>query len=224
MHNLDLFANVSRMDADLRKKQRRWLLEILEHFGWSATELARRAGLSATTLTRFINSKDWSHTLSGRSIDKIERATGVRAYENAGQLPSFARSDADPYMAPTGGKYRPRAAAIAALINGSNSALAFVLKSRALEHAGFIPGDVLIVDTDATPKNGDVVLAQVYDRAGGVETLFRIFERPYLSAATSDATIRRTMVADDEWLVVRGVVVHTLRCAANGGDQTRDAA
>lgn len=53
---------------------RRFVTEILRVTGWSATELARRSGLAASTLTRFLKG-DVAHTLSERTISKIRRAT-----------------------------------------------------------------------------------------------------------------------------------------------------
>lgn len=52
---------------------RRFVTEILRITGWTATELARRAGVSPSTLTRFLGC-DVTHTLSARTISKIKRA------------------------------------------------------------------------------------------------------------------------------------------------------
>ncbi len=56
---------------------RRFVREILRVTGWSATELARRSGIAASTLTRFLK-KDVAHTLSARTISKIRRAAMVK--------------------------------------------------------------------------------------------------------------------------------------------------
>lgn len=60
-----------------QKLARRWLQGILTQTGDTPSELARRSGLSTTTLTRFLNSEDHSYTLSARSISKIVEMTGV---------------------------------------------------------------------------------------------------------------------------------------------------
>lgn len=43
----------------------------------SPSELARKCGLSTTTLTRFLNSTDHQFTLSGKTITKIADSTGI---------------------------------------------------------------------------------------------------------------------------------------------------
>lgn len=60
------------LDTD-QAAARRFVNEIIRVTGWSATELARRSGIAASTLTRFLKG-DVAHTLSGRTIGKIRRA------------------------------------------------------------------------------------------------------------------------------------------------------
>jgi SOS-response transcriptional repressor LexA len=86
-----------------------------------------------------------------------------------------------------------------------------VLRSRCLEVAGYVPGDVLMVDMNAKPEQGDVVCAQVYDRLGRAETVFRIFEDPFLVASSLDGTFFKPLLIDNERVVVRGVVVASFR-------------
>lgn len=52
---------------------RHFVQEILRVTGWSASALAKRAGLAHTTLTRFLK-KDVTYTLSSRSLGAIRRA------------------------------------------------------------------------------------------------------------------------------------------------------
>ena len=53
---------------------RRFVREILRATGWAPSDLAKRAGISHTTLTRFLNNGDVKHTLSSRTIAKIRAA------------------------------------------------------------------------------------------------------------------------------------------------------
>ncbi|MBX9594311.1 MAG: helix-turn-helix domain-containing protein [Roseomonas sp.] len=50
--------------------------EMLRATGLTPSELAQRAGLAASTLTRFLN-KPVKHTLSARTLDKLSRISGV---------------------------------------------------------------------------------------------------------------------------------------------------
>jgi len=90
----------------------------------------------------------------------------------------------------------------------------WVMKSRALEHAGYLPGDILIVDLNAKPQDGDAVCAQIYDRNGKTETAFRIYEYPFLIAASADPDLRRPVLVDNERASIRGVVMASIRPAS----------
>jgi transcriptional regulator with XRE-family HTH domain len=65
------------MDAD-QEAARRFVKDILEMTGWTANRLAKDAGISHTTISRFLHSEDVTHTLSSRTISKI-RASASRA-------------------------------------------------------------------------------------------------------------------------------------------------
>lgn len=67
-------------DAD---ETRRWLLDFCGEFGLSATELAHRAQVSPSTLTRFLKADPAGSMLSGRTLQKLTvaqqaiRASGI---------------------------------------------------------------------------------------------------------------------------------------------------
>ncbi|MGH6907913.1 MAG: hypothetical protein ACREDX_08660, partial [Aestuariivirga sp.] len=93
---------------------------------------------------------------------------------------------------------------------------AWTLNSRALEGAGYRPGDILLVALDETPAAGDVVCAQIYDWVKAkAETVFRIFQPPYLVAATSDPQLMRPHLVDDAAVAIKGVVLQSLRGRGN---------
>ena len=101
---------------------------------------------------------------------------------------------------------------VRAVVGDSNSITAYRLESRALECAGFQPGDTMIVDLNAGPQPGDVVCAQIYDYARALaDTVFRVYEPPYLVSATFDARLRRPLVLDQHLVDIKGVVVASLR-------------
>lgn len=66
------FAQMIEQQKAVRELVQRMLAET----GLSLTELARRAGVSSTTLTRFMN-KDVKHTLSVSTLGKLSVASGV---------------------------------------------------------------------------------------------------------------------------------------------------
>lgn len=62
----------ARMD-DQREEIRSYVSELARHTGLSLTALAKRAGVSSTTLTRFMNSDDADHMLSNVTMGKLRR-------------------------------------------------------------------------------------------------------------------------------------------------------
>jgi transcriptional regulator with XRE-family HTH domain len=61
------------MDED-QDAARRFVKEILRITGWTANRLAKEAGIYHTTISRFLNNEDVTHTLSTRTISKIRAA------------------------------------------------------------------------------------------------------------------------------------------------------
>ncbi len=197
-------------------EQRTYLIQVLDRTGWTQTELASRAGLDPSTLSRFLSGNRHGHALRASTIRKIEMISGIATAANPGARaadtsapPGFAEPEAVPLdmSAET-----PLAAVIAALMRGRANLDAWTLKSRALESAGYRPGDILLVGLNETPVVGDVVCAQVYDwTIGRAETVFRLFQPPYLIAATADPALLRPHVVDNSRVVIKGVVLSSLR-------------
>lgn len=201
-----------------RDEIRAWVERALEKTGETPSALARRAGLATTTLTRFLNDPN-SPMLGLRSLAKIAHVAGIEAPIGVGkadQQQGMSEPEATPYL-PT--PETPLAAAIAALLGRRNAADPWLLTTRAIEQRGYMPGDVVIVDLNAKPESGSVVCAQVYEWAkGSAETVFRVYEPPYLVAACADAqlatALRRPLIGDNDRVVIKGVVTEALRAAA----------
>lgn len=51
----------------------------------------------------------------------------------------------------------------------------------------------------------------VYDRTGRAETIFRLYEDPFLVAATLDKGLMKPHLIDNDRVVVRGVVIASFR-------------
>ena len=196
--------------------QRTYLHTVMERTGWTQTELAQRAGLDPSTLSRFLGGGREGHALRPSTIRKIEAVSGLVCSEDGTNLTEtqpadqgFAEAEAQPVLVPA---QSPLHGVIAALAQGRANIDPWTLHSRALEGAGYRPGDILLVALDATPAAGDVVCAQIYDwMKGRAETVFRIFQPPYLVAVTGDPQLMRPHLVDDGAVVIKGVVLHSLR-------------
>lgn len=73
-----------------RDELRGWITAILNRTGWTATELARQAGLAGSTLTRFMAEPD-APILSGRTQSKIR---AVATAHGVGPLTLTGKVDA----------------------------------------------------------------------------------------------------------------------------------
>lgn len=56
---------------------RAYVRRVLAQTGLSPTALAERVGVSSTTLTRPLNSPEYPHSISRRTLDKIRAVTGI---------------------------------------------------------------------------------------------------------------------------------------------------
>jgi hypothetical protein len=194
---------------DHRDEQRAWLESIVASTGLAPTTLATRAGLAPTTLTRFLNDPDHVNALSARTVAAVEKLSGQR-FAAPGTAPSLLREpEATPYDA--GAAPSDLAEHVRAIAAMSNSLTIWTLRSRALEALGYFPGDILLVDLNGEPRRGDIVCAQIYDwphmRA---ETVFRLYEPPYLAAATSDRALAAPKLIDKN-VGLKGPVLLSVR-------------
>ena len=202
--------HVFRM-GDPVEDQRAWLEAAVAASGLSATALARKAGVAQTTVTRLLYNREPVHALNAHSLSAIERASGVPFGIKAPSRPrGFNEGEAEPYRAEN--FPADLQMAVAGLLSRGNGVDPWVLRSRALETANFIPNDILVVDLNATALAGDVVCAQIYDwQRGKAETVFRLYEPPFLIAQTNELALRKPMLVDDEKIVIKGVVQMTIR-------------
>lgn len=202
-------------------EQHSYIERVMQRTGWSQTELAARAGLDPSTLSRFLASAGTGRALRSTTIRKIEAVAGIPLRESDEEpgvtQPAagvFAEQEAEPLDASRRPSLR---AVIETLSMGRGNVDPWVLKGTALEGAGYRAGDILLVALGETPLAGDVVCAQVYDWAAArAETVFRLFQPPYLVAACFDPKLMRPLVVDGAKVAIRGVVVTTIRGRGGG--------
>jgi len=211
--------HLPRGDEATARLHRDWLKRLPSLTGKKLTALAREIKVSPSTLTRPVSEgDDGTSTLHANTIAKIVAATGVAAPTDItgppprGLAHGFSE-DAVPFTITPGD---PVAAAVRALVGAANAIAPFRLRSGALDMAGFLPGDIVLVDLNASPRAGDAVCAQVYDWPRmKAETIMRIY-RPVppvtlLVARSSDQSFA-PLVVDGERVIVKGVLLpHRLR-------------
>jgi SOS-response transcriptional repressor LexA len=193
------------VDED-RDRLRAWLRQNLEDQGITATKAAKSIGVATTTLTKFLNDPAYTFTPSTPVVSKLERLFGRAAPRAAssGALPQIeagrlALEDVPP----------AQRKALAALTGDRRSVEAWTVYGDALQAAGVMPGDVLLVDLDEVARAGDIVCAEIHEQ-GTRRTVFRLYQKPYLVPATFAAGSWMPIVVDDRNVIVRGVVTDRL--------------
>lgn len=176
---------------------RDWLTDVMRRTGLKATPLARRAGLSPSTLIRALDDQNPS-MLERRSITKIAQTFGV-AEPGAGVATGMAE-DLLPYRETA----QPR-------VDIKADQYLRVIGSRVLDLIGYLPGDVVLLDMSETAAEGDAVDAQVYDRSGA-DTVLRYYDPPYLVArSTQPELAAKPLLVDGERVRIAAVVVYAQR-------------
>lgn len=83
--------NLARLPRIVAFMHDDWHMEyvrtVLSQMGWSASRLAREAGIAATTLTRALNNPDHKFKLSLTTLEKIRAASGIGFPSDAASLP-----------------------------------------------------------------------------------------------------------------------------------------
>lgn len=195
----------SDREAELRESLRTWLRDAIRSSGLTATEVARRAGLSSTTLTRPVREGPYNSTISTHTIDKVAEVTGYPPPEGLGRprmrsARGFAEPDAIPYQAPESIEFAAR--------SGRDW---WLVKSRVLDLEGYLPGDRVLVDLREPPLPGDIVVAQVMSERGEPETVFRKFEPPFLLTRSTVSDSGKPILVDYERVSIMGVVAASWR-------------
>jgi hypothetical protein len=204
-----------KADLLVAKRHRDFLRLVVEKTGVKPTPLAEKIGVAPSTLTQIYNEpENGKATLRATTIAKLESFSGIAAPTI--ELPDGAglREDAIPYRESGDTSLAP---IIKAIVGNRKNIDPWTMQTRALECAGFMPGGTILVDLSTPPKTGEPCCAQVYDwRGGKAETVMRIFEPPYLVAATFDANLRKPLLVDSERVIVKGLIMpHRLRARSD---------
>lgn len=190
-----------------------YIEQVLRRTGWTQTELAKRSGLDPSTLSRFLGNPGGGQSLRASTIRRIETVTGLPFAKNDLEKPLSQLGFGEAEASPIGKQAGDLVSLVLSQLTASASNIdAWQLNSRALELAGYKPGDILFVKLGETPLKGDVVCAQIYEwTRNKAETVFRLFEPPYLVSATTDPALFAPHAIASESVVVKGVVLQSLR-------------
>jgi transcriptional regulator with XRE-family HTH domain len=202
----------TKNQIELINRQREWVKDVMSQTGWTQTQLSRMAKLNPSTLSHFLNGKRDGHSLTSRTISAIEQATGL-SFDGRQMPPAFpAGSPLNDGEALNGGLVDSQRRLVETLLGEVETRAAYVLKTDALATAGYLPGDILIVDSAVDAMDNDLVCALATDADDGSKrTIFRFYCQPYLVSPGTRRQDRFPMVVDRYHTKLRGVVVYSLR-------------
>lgn len=185
-----------------RRVIREWLVKVLAETALSPSALASKAGLSHTTITRFMNNVD-APILELASIAAISEATGIGAPRDLTGAADMRREvEVTPLEDPEA------VALVSTLAPDYPHIHAWTVHTRNLELSGLLPGDTILVDMEAEPRRGDVVMVQHYVMdTQTARTVLRRYEPPCL---ISHSTTKTDCILDVNGHVAIKGVMHSL--------------
>ncbi len=199
----------------------KWFRKRQKIAGVTAEDIAQIMGRSRSNVSHILNghqrmSLEWAKAFAqalDAPLDEVLQHAGVMDEQQAQTLrPGFSESDVAPWK---GKDAEDRAVHTVAQAHGERPGVdVWQVKSPALSLMGYMPGDMMLVDTHAAERvrQGDIVVAQVYDNTKGTAfTLLRRYEPPVLVAASPDPDDRRVHVVDGVNVVIRGRVTASWR-------------
>ncbi len=171
--------------------------------------------MSDTTLTRLLNNENYTGTLSPETVLRIKTTYNVPGPDEyaARRAPLIGLSEAARF------DFRKEkgqlAAIIQAIVAGRENIEPWRLKTMALESVGYLPGDIVFVqmlDEGQMPRPQDAVCAQVVDyQHGSAETVWRVYDPPFLVGASHDRTAYKPLLVDGDRVKIAGVIRESYR-------------
>lgn len=204
--------NLVHMD-DTKRELKSWVRALADHTGLAPSTFGKRAGMSGSTVTRFLASDDDS-MLSTDKIAMLAKYAGVKPLEFPGRRGAgFAEVEAEPYREPDVlNALDGSARAIKELCAGRNGRDPWTVRTALLDMVGVLPGDVVIVDLSKRAKAGDLVCAQVYDwRADRADTIMRMYDPPFLVSQSHTLPSTKPLMVDDDTVIIKGVIDAVIR-------------
>jgi hypothetical protein len=198
----------------IRQAQRAWLSDVLAETKKTASQIADEAGVSDTTLTRFLNNPDYVGTLSPMTVERISEHVGIPGPGYISVSAPTARRPRDEAVRIAWDSEAIKNPKLAALIDDRFQPEVWTIQNDFLALAGVRQGDIVVIDKDVQARDGDIVCAQI-ENGSGPRTVFRMFQMPNLVGASFDPQAVRPEPIDGRRVRVVGVVTDLLRQRAS---------
>lgn len=199
----------------------RWFKERQKQVGVTADQIADRVGRARSNVSHIYSGKqkmslEWARAFADAlevPLSEVLERAGIASSEDAKTVtPGFAEGDVIPWMPRESD--RRKTPTIAEAFGARAGVDIWTVQTGSMALQGYLPGDYMLVDTHQSErvKNGDVVVAQIYDNAKNrAVTVLRRLEPPVLVAASMEPADRRVHIVDGVNVVVRGKVVASWR-------------
>lgn len=182
---------------------REWIASILAKNNINKSELARRAGLSHSTLSRATTDDSYKINFRADTIWRLAEVGGIRPPAiisgDSANATGMSEPEASPYLG-----QQPREL--------STNQSIWTVNTNVLASVGLMQGDKVILDQSIKPRSHDVVMVQNYDhQQGTAETMLRIFDAGF--AVTPLYLVDRSpkLWIDGNNVVAMGVIVESWR-------------
>lgn len=196
-----------------------WFKAAQKRAGKTSFDLGAVIGRDRSVISRIVNGSqqptlDQARALSdalGVPLATFLEKAGMTDAPTAQQLaPGFTEADAAPYLPQPATEQREKT--IAAAMGARPGVDVWRVKSCAMQMAGLIEGDFILVDTHAAERArpGDLVVAQIYNPRGAT-TVLRRFQPPVLVAASCNPADGGVHVVDGINVVIMGTVAASWR-------------
>ncbi len=183
--------------------QQVWIRAVADMMHLSVSALARKAGLSPSTLNKFLNDPTHEGVLKEQTLLEISRVSGVAPMEAPGHAGGQQENEVSLFD-PQAVDKTTKALIENALADG-NTRQGCIALSRTLDLEGILPGDFIGIDLSSTPGYGDIVLAELIDRAtSATSKILRVYQKPFLVAHTA-SQLHEPLVVNDIDVRIIGV-------------------
>lgn len=199
----------------------KWFKAQQKKVGVTAEDIANKMGRARSNVSHILSghqrmSLEWAKAFSEvlqQPLDVILEKAGVTDAATAQRVvPGFSEGDASAWRPGPSMAENAPVRSVAAALGERPGVDVWRVQSRAMALAGLLDGDFMLVDSHQAErvKPGDIVVAQVYNRAGAT-TVLRRYAPPVLVAASANPEDQGIFVVDGVNVVVRGKVIASWR-------------
>lgn len=194
--------SVRASNEGARQEQRDLVDEVVALSGLELSKVAERIQRHHTVLTNFMNRPGHKGLLGAVTVFRLKALKRQLEEQRRGASIGFREE---------GAGYQTHEASLRAYLDAIEGhpdiARVLTLGTQSLEGIGFRHGDLVIVDYTRPAKPGEPVCADLRDPTSGavIETVFRLFEPPYLVAASIEREFRRPIEIDRN-VAIRGPI------------------